>query len=112
MLRPSKRACCAVARRRRVNVPFDDELGIGQRDFQFGKMFSRLGQLGKHFLRARSNLFNRNRPLAQSRLGSIAGCPSGKFIQRSFQQRSETCLLEMFVTGESLGNPLVAHDHE
>src|SRR5437667_2663224 len=37
MLRLSKRARRAVAKRRRVNVGFDDEVGIGQRDFQFGQ---------------------------------------------------------------------------
>jgi len=37
MLRLSTRACRAVAKRRRVKVAFDDEVGVGQRDFQFGQ---------------------------------------------------------------------------
>jgi len=37
MLRLSKRARRAVAERRRVNLAFDDEVGIGQNGFQFGQ---------------------------------------------------------------------------
>jgi hypothetical protein len=47
MLRLLKRACRVAAQRRRINVAFDDEIGIGQKGFQFGQKVFKVGQLGE-----------------------------------------------------------------
>ena len=53
------RACHAIAKRRRVNLAFDDEAGVGQTGFQFGQNVFKAANLAKQIKIRETRIFAR-----------------------------------------------------